>query len=108
MRAVTSFPQPAVCERVYSAIYLSLCSTLAVAQEMVRKRRYGRLQKAMGDFCLLAGSPTDAADHFTTAAELSRNCNDSVWCAAAFMGLASAKVRGRHLFLRASCVAILR
>ena len=62
-------------------------------QEIVRKRRYGRLQKAMGDFSLLAGSPADAADHYNTAAELSRICNDSVWCAAALVGMANAKVR---------------
>ena len=59
----------------------------------MRKRRYGRLQKAMGDFSLLAGSPADAADHYNTASELSRICNDSVWCAAALIGMANAKVR---------------
>ena len=61
-------------------------------QEMTRKRRYGRLQKAMGDYSLLAGSPVDAADHYNTAAELSRISSDYIWCAAAFIGLANAKV----------------
>lgn len=67
---------------------------------MVRKRRYGRLQKAMGDFSLLAGSPGDAADHYGTATELSRICGDSVWCAAAYVGLANARVgfMGRSSF----------
>ena len=30
------------------------------AQELKTKKRYGRLQKSMGDYCLLAGSPLDA------------------------------------------------
>ena len=63
-----------------------------MVQEMTRKRRYGRLQKAMGDYSLLAGSPVDAADHYTTASELSRISSDFIWCAAAFVGLANAKV----------------
>ena len=58
----------------------------------MRKRRYGRLQKAMGDFSLLAGSPADAADHYTTATELSRISNDLVWCGAAYIGLANSRV----------------
>ena len=59
---------------------------------MTRKRRYGRLQKAMGDISLLAGSPGDAAEHFATAVDLARMCSDTVWCGAALSGLASAKV----------------
>lgn len=35
-------------------------------QELKTKKRYGRLQKAMGDHCLLAGSPLDAQDHYST------------------------------------------
>ena len=50
------------------------------------------MQKAMGDFSLLAGSPTDAADHYGAAIELARNSNDHLWMAAAFMGMANAKV----------------
>jgi hypothetical protein len=30
------------------------------------KRKYGRVQKAMGDYALLAGSPMDAVDHYIT------------------------------------------
>ena len=62
------------------------------AQEMTRKRRYGRLQKAMGDMCLLAGSAVDATEHYATAVDLSRMCSDTVWCGAALSGLATAKV----------------
>jgi hypothetical protein len=64
----------------------------APVQEMTRKRRYGRLQKAMGDMSLLAGSPGDAAEHYATAIDLARMCADLVWCGAALSGLASAKV----------------
>jgi len=38
-------------------------------QELKTKKRYGRLQKAMGDYCLLAGSPLDAQDHYSTGAD---------------------------------------
>ena len=61
-------------------------------QELVRKKRYGRLQKALADISLLAGSPADAQDHYTTAAELCRVSNDWVWTAAALQGIAHAKV----------------
>ena len=64
----------------------------AIAQEMTRKRRYGRLQKAMGDVSLLAGSPADAIEHYSTAIDLSKACADVVWTGAAFGGIASAKV----------------
>ena len=37
-------------------------------QELRTKRRYCRLQKAMGDYSLLAGSPLDAQDHYSTGA----------------------------------------
>ena len=60
---------------------------------MMRKRRYGRLRKAMGDVALLAGSPADAAEHYLTAIELSRPSSDFVWCAAALEGRAHAQVR---------------
>ncbi len=58
----------------------------------MRKKRYGRLQKAMGDISLLAGSPSDAFDHYITATELSQTSNDWVWRAAALEGTAQAKV----------------
>ena len=67
------------------------CEAAAV-QELVRKKRYGRLQKALADISLLAGSPADAQDHYTTAAELCRVSNDWLWTAAALQGLANAKV----------------
>ena len=65
-------------------------------QDLAKKRRYGRLQKAMGDYSLLAGSPADALDHYTTALELARTCNDFIWMAAAIEGCAHAKVSQRR------------
>lgn len=65
---------------------------MAPVQELVRKKRYGRLQKALADISLLAGSPADAQDHYITAAELCRVSNDWLWTAAALQGLANAKV----------------
>ena len=41
----------------------------APLQELKTKKRYGRLQKAMGDHCLLAGSPLDAQDHYSTGGQ---------------------------------------
>ena len=65
---------------------------LICMQELVKKRRYGRLQKAMGDYSLLAGSPGDAGDHYQTSVDLARACNDSIWLGAAIQGVAHAKV----------------
>lgn len=76
-------------------------------QELVRKKRYGRLQKALADISLLAGSPADAQDHYNTAAELCRVSNDWLWTAAALQGLANAKVCF-HLLMTLSLVFCLR
>lgn len=59
----------------------------------MRKRRFGRLQKARGDVALLAGSPADASEHYGTAVELLRPSQDFVYCAAALEGRAHALVR---------------
>ncbi|GAB4823676.1 hypothetical protein N2152v2_010722 [Parachlorella kessleri] len=61
-------------------------------EEIKTKKRYGRLQKAMGDYCLLAGSPLDAQDHYSTAADLARLSADWIWLGAALGGYAAAKV----------------
>ena len=77
------------------------------AQEMTRKRRYGRLQKAMGDVALLAGSPVDAIEHYTTAMDLSKACGDVVWTGAALAGIANAKVSMHSLgYLLTNCEAL--
>lgn len=73
---------------------LSTPLSTSCMQEVKTKKRYGRLQKAMGDHCLLAGSPRDALDHFNVAADLCRVVGDWVFQAGALEGQASAKVRG--------------
>jgi len=79
----------------------------ASAQEVSRKRRYGRLQKAMGDVSLLAGSPSDAADHYATALELARVSGDAIWAGASLEGVACAKARGRRARARPAPAAPL-
>jgi len=61
-------------------------------EEVARKRRHGRLRKAMGDHCMLAGSPKNAAEHYSTAIDLSRAVNDFIWLGAAIEGQISCKV----------------
>jgi len=61
-------------------------------QEVRMRRRHTRMQKLFGDWSMLAGSPRDAYDHYSTCVELSRYCGDAVWGAAAVEGMAEAKV----------------
>ena len=56
------------------------------------KRKYGRVQKAMGDYALMAGSPLDALDHYNTALELARASSDWVYVAAALEGIITSKM----------------
>lgn len=51
-----------------------------------KKRRLGRAQKTIGDYCLLAGSPVDADAHYNTALELARLTADYFWYAGAMEG----------------------
>ncbi|KAJ7966233.1 trafficking protein particle complex II-specific subunit 120-like [Quillaja saponaria] len=51
-----------------------------------KKRRLGRAQKTIGDYCLLAGSPVDANAHYNTALELARLTGDYFWYAGALEG----------------------
>ncbi|KAH0664225.1 hypothetical protein KY284_029156 [Solanum tuberosum] len=51
-----------------------------------KKRRLGRAQKTIGDYCLLAGSPVDANAHYTTSLELARLTGDFFWYAGAMEG----------------------
>jgi hypothetical protein len=68
------------------------------------KRRYARAQKIMGDVALLAGSPLDAADHYTTAAELARVCMDHIWSASAMEGYLAAKLL--HVTASNDCLVV--
>ncbi|XP_057834819.1 trafficking protein particle complex II-specific subunit 120 homolog isoform X2 [Cryptomeria japonica] len=60
-----------------------------------KKRRLGRAQKTIGDFCLLAGSPVDANAHYSTAIELARLTGDVFWHAGAIEGSVCALVIDR-------------
>uniref|UniRef100_A0A9I9DER7 Trafficking protein particle complex II-specific subunit 120 homolog n=1 Tax=Cucumis melo TaxID=3656 RepID=A0A9I9DER7_CUCME len=51
-----------------------------------KKRRLGRAQKTIGDYCLLAGSPVDANAHYSTAIDLARLTGDYFWYAGALEG----------------------
>jgi hypothetical protein len=53
------------------------------SDEVNKKRKLGRVQKTMGDYCLLAGSPSDAIAHYLTAIELARLTGDLLWHAGA-------------------------
>lgn len=58
------------------------------SEEVIRakKRRLGRAQKTIGDYCLLAGSPVDANAHYSTSLELARLTGDYFWYAGALEG----------------------
>ncbi|BFI25493.1 trafficking protein particle complex subunit 9 [Marchantia polymorpha subsp. ruderalis] len=60
-----------------------------------KKRRLGRVQKTIGDYCLLAGSPVDANAHYSTAIDLARLTGDLFWHAGAIEGSVSALVVDR-------------
>ncbi|KAJ7958547.1 trafficking protein particle complex II-specific subunit 120-like [Quillaja saponaria] len=51
-----------------------------------KKRRLGRAQKTIGDYCLMAGSPVDANNHYYTAQELARLTGDFFWYSGALEG----------------------
>eukprot|EP00762_Andalucia_godoyi_P007029 ANDGO_07723.mRNA.1 Trafficking protein particle complex II-specific subunit 120 homolog len=57
-------------------------------QIMQKKTRTARLHKMVGDFALLLGSTKDAYERYTTAVELCKSSNDSLWVAGAQEGLA--------------------
>ncbi|KAL8498735.1 hypothetical protein ACS0TY_021893 [Phlomoides rotata] len=60
-----------------------------------KKRRLGRAQKTIGDYCLLAGSPVDANAHYSTALELTRLTADFFWYAGALEGSVCALLMDR-------------
>ncbi|KAF7017201.1 hypothetical protein CFC21_030675 [Triticum aestivum] len=62
-----------------------------------KKRRLGRAQKIIGDYCLLAGSPADANAHYTTAIDLARLTGDVFWHAGALEGSVCALVVDRMM-----------
>lgn len=71
---------------------MSLAAFASEDEAQRTKRRYGRVQKIMGDYALLSGSPLDAAEHYSTAADLGRASQDWIFAAAALEGYLSAKL----------------
>jgi hypothetical protein len=65
------------------------------SDEVNKKRKLGRVQKTIGDYCLLAGSPLDANAHYSTAIELARLTGDVLWHAGAIEGHVCALVLDR-------------
>ncbi|GMH32365.1 hypothetical protein BSKO_00199 [Bryopsis sp. KO-2023] len=65
---------------------------LGSEEEVKQRRKHTRLEKLLGDWCLLGGSPQDALEHFTQCMELAKLSGDVVWSAAALEGIAEAKV----------------
>jgi hypothetical protein len=60
---------------------------------MMMKRQVARRQKFTADLCLLAGSPLDAYERFTKAADLSKTTSpDPLWYASALEGCASVHI----------------
>lgn len=69
-----------------------------VLQELLKKRRFGRLTKALGDYALLAGSPADATAKYQAAADLARASSDFIWAGASLEGLAHARVSSAAMY----------
>ncbi len=65
------------------------------SEEVNKKRKLGRVQKTIGDYCLLACSPSDANAHYATAIELARLTADLLWHAGAIEGHVCALVLER-------------
>lgn len=82
-------------ETVGATLTTPLDSQASLSTEEVskaKKRRLGRAQKTIGDYCLLAGSPLDANAHYNTAIELARLTGDLFWHAGAIEGSVCALV----------------
>lgn len=82
-------------ESVGATLTTPLDSQASLSSEEVskaKKRRLGRAQKTVGDYCLLAGSPLDANAHYSTAIELARLTGDLFWHAGAIEGSVCALV----------------
>eukprot|EP00250_Pteridium_aquilinum_P010698 c19573_g1_i1 orf=677-4231(-) len=82
-------------ETVGATLTTPLDSQATLSSEEVskaKKRRLGRAQKTIGDYCLLAGSPLDANAHYTTAVDLARLTGDLFWHAGAIEGSVCALV----------------
>lgn len=69
-----------------------IASMSARDMEALKRRDLGRREKRSADLSLLAGSPIDAYERYTRAAELTRHSHDPLWYASALEGCACAFV----------------
>jgi len=69
-----------------------LSEVTAKDAEAMRRRDIGRREKMAADLSLLAGSPMDAYERYSKAAELAKQSPDPLWYAAALEGCAAAHV----------------
>ncbi|EJK76329.1 hypothetical protein THAOC_01917, partial [Thalassiosira oceanica] len=60
--------------------------------EALKRRDLGRREKRSADLSLMAGSPIDAYERYTRAAELTRHSHDPLWYASALEGCAGSFV----------------
>ncbi|KAK9683542.1 hypothetical protein RND81_10G149100 [Saponaria officinalis] len=85
-------------ESVGTIVKTPLDSQTSLSSEEVikaKKRRLGRAQKTIGDYCLLAGSPVDANAHYNTALDLAKSTSDLFWYAGALEGSVCALLMDR-------------
>lgn len=57
-----------------------------------KKKCQGRLRKHLADLCLQAGLPGEAMLHYSTALDMLKPVNDSLWIGACYEGLCAASV----------------
>lgn len=57
-----------------------------------KKKCQGRLRKHLADLCLQAGLPGEAMLHYSTALDILKPVNDSLWIGACYEGLCAASV----------------
>ena len=69
-----------------------LASVSARDMEALKRRDLGRREKRSADLSLMAGSPIDAYERYTRAAELTRHSHDPLWYASALEGCAGSFV----------------
>ena len=69
-----------------------LASVSARDMEALKRRDLGRREKRSADLSLMAGSPIDAYERYTRAAELTRQSHDPLWYASALEGCAGSFV----------------
>lgn len=70
----------------------SLSNLTAREADAVKRRDIGRREKLAADLSLLAGSPIDAYERYTRAAELTKSSHDPLWYAASLEGCAASFV----------------